>query len=144
MFKVNEKKLNLKKVTSRGIGYGHNDLGDREQSYSWNENIINFLEKCEKKINNFIDECRVDDINQDEPDIDYLFKLDYPHADFLIQHYPNLFCDLILRFSSLLVFDAYLNLYEELLTGFAINSVNNVFLKDHEIIIEGNGYYFGQ
>ena len=77
MFRVENRVLDVWEVTNRDLGYGRNDLGDREKKFFWQMTTSDFLLVCEDEINDFIEQCKIDDEDLPEPDIDYLYNLKY-------------------------------------------------------------------
>ena len=141
MFKVENEFLELINVTYRELGYGCNDLGAREKSFLWRVNIVEFMITWQNEIDNFINQCVVDDKNLEEPDIDYLYKLDYPSAEKLTGLYPYFFCNLIFDYPDLLVYYPFFNHIPPVESGFSINRLDKVVMENDKILLIGVGYY---
>lgn len=98
---------------------------------------------CQNEIDNFINQCVVDDKNLEEPDIDYLYKLDYPSAEKLAGLYPDFFCNLIFDYPDLLVYYHFFNHILPVESGFSINRLDKVVMENDKILLIGVGYYYG-
>ena len=62
------------KVRVRTMSYGRDDLGKKSRKFIWQESIEHCLSTTEDVIDDFIQECTVDDKTLDEPDIPYLYS----------------------------------------------------------------------
>ena len=143
MFEVDGNFFDIKKqVSHRDLGYGRNDLKDRAKNFVWTESLDLFMEVCEIDIDGFIEQCRIDDRNQIEPDIDFLYRLNYPDSRKLLKEDSTLFCELLYQYPIMLVsyFDKNPNALSG--SGFSINNIDSVVVKDDFIIIKGLGYYY--
>jgi len=149
MFKVDDAILDTKnQITHRSLGYGRDDLGDKAKKFVWVESIVEFMQTCENDINEFIIQCKIDDPTLPEPDIIYLFNLNYPSAQELLEKYPDLLCELLLDYDDLLINRPYFDIpyFEKkrpfIFHGFAINNIDRITIKNDEIVLEGVGYFF--
>ena len=138
--------MSLGEIRVRGLGYGRNDLGDRVCDFVWKIDQQDFLKIAENKIDEFIQECIADDQNQDEPDIPFLYELNYPSATQLANNNPKEFTDLIYDYPDLAIypfFDTpYIGKPRNIKSGFTINQVDKVYIENNIIIFEGKGGYF--
>ncbi len=136
----------LRQVSYRSMGYGQNDLGDRVKPYLWVQRLDLLFKVIQHEMDEFIDQCVVDDKNQPEPDIDYLYQLNYPSAQNLIFEYPSYFCQLIFDYQDLIYrpfFDVLTTLFSSDLQ-FVINTLTKVSLKNGYIHMEGEGFFVGE
>lgn len=144
MFSVENKSYNvLKHVSSRGMGYGQNDLGHRAKNYLWIQYLDVFLKVTQHAIDEFIEQCIIDDQNQSEPDIDYLYQLHYPSARNLAFENSDYFCQLLLSFPFLIhdPFFSVFSIWKERDLRFVINTLTKVSIKNGFIHMEGEGYF---
>ena len=133
----------LKYISYRGMGYGQNDLGHRAKSYFWVEHLDVFLKVTQHAIDEFIEQCVIDDKNQPEPDIDYLYQLNYPSAWNLAFEYPNYFCQLLFDFPYLIhspFFDVFA-IWKESDLKYVSNTMTKVSIKNGFIHMEGDGFF---
>ena len=144
MFRVENVSYNvLKHVGRRGMGYGQNDLGHRVKPYLWVQHLDVFLKVTQYVIDEFIEQCIIDDKNQAEPDIDYLYQLNYPSARNLAFEYPGYFCQLLFDFSDLIhhpFFDVFA-IWKESDLKYVINTMTKVSIKNGFIHMEGDGFF---
>ena len=133
----------LKHVSYRGMGYGQNDLGHRAKPYLWVQHLDVFLKVTQHAIDEFIEECIIDDKNQSEPDIDYLYQLNYPSARNLAFENSDYFCQLLLSFPFLIhdPFFSVFSIWKERNLRFVINTLTKVSIKNGFIHMEGEGYF---
>ena len=111
MFKVKDIILNFQEqVDRRPMNYGRDDLGDRAKGFIWIEPLKDFIKVCEKHVDEFILQCQIDDQTLPEPDIEFLFNLDYPSTQELLNKYPNYFCELLFDFQDLLINVPYIDI----------------------------------
>lgn len=146
MFKVANNKIDISHVRKRSLGFGRNDLGENSCSFIWKESIENFLAKTESIINDFIMECHIDDKNQEEPDILFLYELNYPFIRDLLKNQPSYFLELVSEYASLLVltpfFDTpYIGKKDDIKFRFIINQIDKVYFDDDTIVFEGKGWF---
>ncbi|WLW65195.1 hypothetical protein [Psychrobacter sp. van23A] len=146
MFKVANNKIDISHVRKRSLGFGRNDLGENSCSFIWKESIEDFLAKTESIINDFIMECHIDDKNQEEPDILFLYELNYPFIRDLLKNQPSYFLELVSEYASLLVlnpfFDTpYIGKKDDIKFRFIINQIDKVYFDDDTIVFEGKGWF---
>ncbi len=143
MFSVGNKSYDvLRQVSYRNMGYGQNDLAERAKPYLWVQSLDLILKVIQQEVNEFIEQCIVDDKNQTEPDIDYLYQLNYPTAQNLVLRSPHYFCQLLFDYPDLIyrpLFDVLTSLYPSDLQ-FVINTMTKVSLKNGYIHMEGEGF----
>lgn len=144
MFRVESASLDiLTQVSYRSMGYGQNDLGHRAKNYLWVQRLDVFLKVTQYAIDEFVEQCITDDKNQSEPDIDYLYLLNYPFARNLAIEYPNYFCQLLFDFPDLIYnpfFDVFA-IWKESDLKYVINTMTKVSLKNGFIHMEGEGFF---
>ncbi len=102
-----------------------------------------FLKVTQHAIDEFIEECIIDDKNQSEPDIDYLYQLNYPSARNLAFEYPNFFCQLLFDFPDLIYrpfFDVFA-IWKESDLKYVMNTMTKVSIKNGFIHMEGEGFF---
>lgn len=146
MFIVENQVLDvLNSVTNRDLGYGRHDLGGREKVFFWEVPLIDFIAICEDEINGFIEQCKIDDPTLPEPDIDYLYNLNYPSVRELSCQHTSKFCDLLVQFPSV-IYDSLHKKRQlpqiQIKTGYAINRLDQVQVVGDMIVLSGVGYYF--
>lgn len=128
----------------RPFNFGSENSNDAKHSFVWKENIDYFLEITGSSINGFIQECLADDRSQEEPDIPYLYNLNYPSAYELLVNHTNYFFELITDYTNLILspfFDTDL-IFENKKSSlnFAINNIDKVYIENDMVIFEGRGF----
>lgn len=149
MFKVANNKIDISHVRKRSLGFGRNDLGENSCGFIWKESIEDFLARTESIINDFIMDCHIDDKNQEQPDILFLYELNYPFIRVLLEEQPSYFLELVSEYASLLVltpfYDTpYIGKKDDIKSGFTINQIDQVYFDDDTIVFEGKGWFYNR
>ncbi len=146
MFKVEDSNQDMTKCTRvRPFNFGWENLGNAERHFIWEEEINSFLEITGDSIDGYIQDCLEDDKTHEDVDTPYLYELNYPSAHKLLKNHSNYFFELILYYPELAIhpfFDIPYIGTQEITSGFAINNLDKIYLKEDKIIFEGRGYYF--
>ena len=133
------------KVRVRTMNYGRDDLGKKSRKFIWKESIEHFLSTTEDVIDDFIQECIIEDKTLDEPDIPYLYELNYPSAKNLLKNHPNYFIKLIhedeISFALYPFFDTPYIGQPKIKSGFLVSHINKIYLENDMIIFEGEGFF---
>lgn len=133
------------KVRIRTFNFGSDDLEERGFNFIWEENTEFFLSVVEDEINDFIQDCYIEDRNQTEPDIKYLNEINYPSAKELFNSHPEYFLRLISDYPDLVTHPFFSNPYingDSLTSGFAMSTLDSMAIKENTITFSGKGFYF--
>lgn len=137
-FWVNESPLASELVTFREMGFGE-ALSGSDASYRMKFSLDKLSGPFQQKANDFINQCRLDDLSLAEADIPKLRELGYPPFHMLLKDDPELSSELIQDY-------LYFELFGYLFTGspagttFVINNIESVRIQNSEIIICGKGF----
>ena len=136
-------------VDYRDIKYGRDDLGDLAKKFVWTEPLDSLMEVCKKTIDEFIYDYKLDDENSvPEEEREFLFLLNYPSAEELLEKYPEYFCKLLFEAQDLLINRPYFDIpyfekkRSQIFHGFAINKIYKIWIEDNVLNMEGVGYFF--
>lgn len=147
MFIVNDMVLDVRtNVYYQEKKYGR-ALSENSLSFLWIEDLDKFLTICEKNINEFIDDCMNDTLDDlKEINLEYLLELNFPRACTLAKEYPKKFCDLLREYDILLIFKSFFDQCEKndaiLNYGiFLINPILDIFILNNKLYINGLGYF---
>ena len=91
-------------------------------------------------------DCHIDDKNQEEPDILFLYELNYPFIRDLLEEQPSYFLELVSECASLLVLTLshdtpYIGKKDDTKSGFTINQIDKVYFDDDKIVFEGKSWF---
>jgi hypothetical protein len=137
-FLVNESPLAPELVTFRELGFGENLSGDGAP-YRIELDFDELTDTFQRKANDFIEQCRLDDLRLAEADIPKLRDLGYPPFQMLLK-------DELVLSSELIQDYLYFELLNCLFTArpvdaaFVINDIGSVQVQDGEIVISGSGF----
>lgn len=137
-FLVNESPLAHGFVTFRDLGFGENLQGDAIP-YRIELDFDELSNSFQQKANDFIEQCRLDDLSLVEADIPKLRDLGYPPFQELLKDEPEFSLELVQDY-------LYFELLNYLFTArpvdakFVINDIGSIQVQDGEIIINGSGF----
>lgn len=144
MFTVNYQNLNINDIYYQEKKYGLNTHQKQIHSFLWQEKTDDFLHICRANIDDFIQDCAFDNYDDlHELEIDYLHHLNFPNSTLLVSHYPNEFCDLLYKYQNLLIFTPMFHhkTYDWNGSVFIINPIQSISIENHQIKMQGIGYF---
>ncbi len=146
MFIVEDSNCDISdKVRIRTFNFGSDDLEGRGFNFIWEKNIGVFLSVVEDEVNEFIQDCYIEDKKQIDPDIKYLHELNYPSVKELFNSHPECFLRLIFDYPDLVTYPFFSNPYingDSLTSGFVMSTLDSMAIKENIITFSGKGFYF--
>lgn len=138
IFLVNSNQIDTKNVTYRSLGFGEK-LASGGEGFSLEFLIDEVADDLGKKVNSFIEQCRVDDEGRSVVDIPELKELGYPSFENLIVVSPALLGELICDYLYFELFDSIFNGMSN--KSFVVNSIRSVDVLGLKVRITGEGFF---